>query len=245
MSWGTPFDSRIIRLFNFLTRKKHKMQIKKSVAAILAALGLTVIATPAISYEAGDIIVRGRIINVDPQDSSGKISVNGAKTTSGVAVNSDTMPEVDFTYMIDKNWGVELILAYTDHDISTTSGGLSGLDNIISAKVLPPTLTLQYHFSPDSNIRPYVGAGINYTHFFDEKLTGPIKTLSDDIDLQDSWGLAAQAGVDIDIDDTWFVNLDVKYIDIDTTAHITDGADIRVNAEVDPIVWGIGIGRVF
>jgi len=221
------------------------MQVKKSVAAVLAALGLTVVATPAISYEAGDIIVRGRIINVDPQDDSGKIRVNGAVHTSGVSVNSDTMPEIDFTYMIDKNWGVELILAYSDHEISTTSGTLGSLGNIIDAKVLPPTVTLQYHFAPDSNIRPYVGAGINYTHFFDEKLTGTIKTLSDDIDLQDSWGLAAQAGVDIDIDDTWFINLDVKYIDIDTTAHITDGADIRVNAEVDPIVWGIGVGRAF
>ena len=221
------------------------MQVKKSVAAILAALGLTVVATPAISYEAGDIIVRGRIITVDPQENSNHIHHNGAATTSKVNIDSDTMPEVDFTYMIDKNWGVELILAYTDHEIDATGAPLGGLGNIIDAKVLPPTVTLQYHFAPDSNIRPYVGAGINYTHFFDEKLTGPIKGLSDDIDLQDSWGLAAQAGVDIDIDDTWFINLDVKYIDIDTTAHITDGADIRVNAEVDPIVWGIGIGRAF
>ena len=221
------------------------MLAKKYCTALVAALGLSAVATPAISYEAGDLIVRGRIINIDPQDDSGKVSVNGVKTNSGVSVNSDTMPEIDFTYMIDKNWGVELILAYTDHGISTTSGALSGLGNIIDAKVLPPTLTLQYHFAADSNIRPYVGAGINYTHFFDEKLTGSVKGLSDDIDLQDSWGLAAQAGVDIDINDTWFVNLDVKYIDIDTTAHITDGADIRVNAEVDPIVWGIGIGRVF
>jgi len=148
--------------------------------------------------------------------------------------------------MIDRNWGVELILAYTDHEISTTSGrDYSSLGNIIDAKVLPPTLTLQYHFAPDSNIRPYVGAGINYTHFFDEKTQGAVDGLTGSVDLQDSWGLAAQAGVDIDIDDTWFVNFDVKYIDIDTTAHLTGPVDIRVNVEVDPIVWGIGVGRTF
>jgi len=221
------------------------MQVKKSVAAVLAALGLTVVATPAISYEAGDIIVRGRIINVDPQDDSSKVSLNGTKMTSGVSVDSDTMPEIDFTYMIDKNWGVELILAYSDHEVSTTSGALSGLGNVVDAKVLPPTVTLQYHFAPDSNVRPYVGAGINYTHFFDEKTQGAVDGLTGNVDLEDSWGLAAQAGVDIDIDDTWFINLDVKYIDIDTSAHLTGANNVRVNVEIDPIVWGIGIGRVF
>jgi len=221
------------------------MQVKKSVAAVLAALGLTVVATPAISYEAGDIIIRGRIINVDPQVDSNHVHLNGGATTSKVDINSDTMPEVDFTYMIDKNWGVELILAYTDHEIDATGAPLGGLGKIIDAKVLPPTVTLQYHFAPDSNIRPYVGAGINYTHFFDEKTQGAVDGITGDVDLQDSWGLAAQAGVDIDIDDTWFINLDVKYIDIDTTAHLTGANDVRVNVEVDPIVWGIGIGRVF
>jgi len=221
------------------------MQVKKSVAAVLAALGLTVVATPAISYEAGDIIVRGRIIQVNPQEDSNHVHLNGTATTSKVSINSDIMPEVDFTYMIDKNWGVELILAYTDHEIDATGAALGFLGNIIDAKVLPPTVTLQYHFAPDSNIRPYVGAGINYTHFFDEKTQGTVDGMTGDIDLQDSWGLAAQAGVDIDIDDTWFINLDVKYIDIDTTAHLTGTNDVRVNVEVDPIVWGIGIGRAF
>jgi len=218
------------------------MQVKKSVAAVLAALGLTVVATPAISYEAGDIIVRGRIITVDPQESSHNIYLDGAATAGKVGLNSDTMPEVDFTYMIDRNWGVELILAYTDHEIDTAFGAFG---NIIDAKVLPPTLTLQYHFAPDSNIRPYVGAGINYTHFFDEETQGTIHGITGKVDLEDSWGLAAQAGVDIDIDDTWFVNFDVKYIDIDTTAHLRGAADVRVNVEVDPIVWGIGVGRTF
>jgi len=219
------------------------MQVKKSVAAVIAALGLTVVATPAISYEAGDIIVRGRIINVDPQENSHNIYLNGTKQSgTKVGINSDTMPEVDFTYMIDRNWGVELILAYTDHEIDTAFGSFG---NIIDAKVLPPTLTLQYHFAPDSNIRPYVGAGVNYTHFFDEETQGTIDGITGKVDLEDSWGLAAQAGVDIDIDDTWFVNFDVKYIDIDTTAHLRGVADVRVNVEVDPIVWGIGIGRVF
>lgn len=221
------------------------MKIVKSTAAILAALGLTVVATPALSYEAGDIIVRGRIIMVDPQDDSSKITADGASTGIEATVDSDIMPELDFTYMLDPHWGLELILAYTEHDVDTK---LLGLGNVVETKVLPPTLTLQYHFAPTSNIRPYVGAGVNYTHFFDTEVKGGLDTPGSSIDIDDSWGLAAQAGVDVDLNDTWFVNFDVKYIDIDADAHIKNSAgyaDIKVDIDVDPIVWGIGIGRTF
>jgi len=222
------------------------MKVIKSTAAVLAALGLTIAATPALSYEAGDILVRGRIISINPNDDSGRIKVNNvAVAGTGVSVNSDVMPEIDFTYMVDRNWGVELILAYTEHDVG--SSGL-GLGNVAEVKVLPPTLTLQYHFAPDSDIRPYLGAGLNYTHFFSEDVKGPLNPGGADIDLDDSWGLALQAGVDIAVNEDWFVNLDVKYIDIDTDAHITDnltGFDVDVNVDIDPIVWGIGIGRRF
>ena len=223
------------------------MTRKKSLVSLLAALAVTATVTPALAYEAGDLIVRGRIISVDPQDDSSTVSIDGGSVAaSGASVNSDIMPEVDFTYMLDPHWGLELILAYTDHEVDA-SGSLSGLNQIAETKVLPPTLTLQYHFAPTSNVRPYVGAGINYTHFFDSKVKGALDTPGSDIDIDDSWGLAAQAGVDIDLNDTWFVNFDVKYIDIDADAHIKDSiaADIKVDIDVDPIVWGIGIGRVF
>ena len=215
---------------------------KKSLVSLLAALAVTATVTPALAYEAGDLIVRGRVISVDPQDDSSAISINGASVGSSATVDSDIMPELDFTYMLDPHWGLELILAYTEHEVDTK---LLGLGNIAETKVLPPTLTLQYHFAPTSTIRPYVGAGINYTHFFDSEVKGGLDAPGADLDIDDSWGLAAQAGVDIDLDDTWFVNLDVKYIDIEADAHITNGASIKVDIDIDPIVWGIGIGRTF
>ena len=221
------------------------MTRKKSLVSLLAALAVTATVTPALAYEAGDLIVRGRIISVDPQDDSSTVSIDGGSVpASGASVNSDIMPEVDFTYMLDPHWGLELILAYTDHEVDA-SGSLGGLNQIAETKVLPPTLTLQYHFAPTSNVRPYVGAGINYTYFFDSEVKGALDSPGSDIDIDDSWGLAAQAGVDIDLNDTWFVNFDVKYIDIDADAHIKNGSSIKVDIDVDPIVWGIGIGRVF
>ncbi len=223
------------------------MKLKKNIASLLTALAVTATVTPVMAYEAGDIIVRGRIISVNPQDDSNNISITGtSQIGSGATVNSDIMPELDFTYMLDPHWGLELILAYTEHEVDAR-GTLGSLNQIAETKVLPPTLTLQYHFSPSSNIRPYIGAGINYTHFFDSEVKGTLDTSGSDIDIDDSWGLAAQAGVDIDIDDTWFVNFDVKYIDIDADAHIKDSIapNIKVDIDVDPLVWGIGIGRTF
>jgi outer membrane protein len=107
-------------------------------------------------------------------------------------------------------------------------------------------LTAQYHFAPTQHVRPYVGAGINYTIFWNESASdslqsavGPTK-----VHLKDSVGWAAQAGVDVDITPRIFVNCDVKYIDIDTTARL-DNATLgrqRVNVSLDPLVFGIGVG---
>lgn len=228
------------------------MKATKLAVALLAATGLSAIAAPAMAYEAGDWLVRGRIAHINPNDDSGHLFVNAGAgdldAGPGVGVDSDTIPELDITYMITPNWGAELILGYSDHTVYTNK--TVALGDVIDTKVLPPTLTLQYHFAPNSNIRPYVGAGINYTYFFDEEVAGAIGTPGSKVKLEDSFGLAAQAGVDIAINDDWFFNADVKYIQIDTKAKFTNIAggvyeSAHITADIDPFVYSIGIGRRF
>ncbi len=231
------------------------MKTTKLAVALLAAMGLSAVAAPAMAYEAGDWLVRGRIAHIAPQDDSGNLYVPAVGNLGeGVTVDSDTIPELDITYMISPNWGVELILGYSEHTVKTHKAagavvGSLGSRDVIDTKVLPPTLLLQYHFAPNSNIRPYVGAGINYTYFFDEKVPSKsgISAPGDDISLDSSWGFALQAGVDVAINDDWFVNADVKYIDMETEAHFSDTlvGSARINAEINPIVWAVGIGRRF
>lgn len=214
-------------------------------AAIALSLGMS--ALPAAAYDAGDWVVRGRIINVNPNDDSGAISLTGVpQPNTGVSVNDDTTLELDFTYMLDPHWGLELILATTKHEADAT-GALASVGTAVEAGVLPPTLTLQYHFSPNSNIRPYAGVGINYTHFYDEEVKDVLDVPGAKADLDDSWGLAAQAGVDVDINKDWFVNFDVKYIDINTEAHLRNTlvGSVDVDVDIDPWVFGIGIGTSF
>ncbi len=209
-------------------------------AALAAAL-----ATPAYA-EQGDWLVRLRGIYVAPQDDSGPVLP--AVPTGSVTVDDAIVPELDFTYFFTNNIAAELILATSPHDISG-AGALSGLNKIADTMALPPTLTLQYHFLPDGKIRPYVGAGINWTIFYSEDSKASLDTAlggATGVSLDDSFGWAVQAGVDFDITERVFMNLDVKYIDIDTTATLNTAGSINtVDVDIDPIVAGVGFGMRF
>jgi outer membrane protein len=198
----------------------------------------------ASANDQGDLLVRGRIINVNPNDSSGTVSTIPG---SGVKVDSATTLELDFTYMIRPNIGLELILATTKHDIKG-DGTIGALDKVGETGVLPPTLTAQYHFAPKATIRPYAGIGVNYTLFYSEKASSSLEGAlgSTSVSLDNSFGLAAQAGVDVDINKDWFLNLDLKYINISTTAELNSGGTTRsVDVDINPWVIGIGVGKTF
>ncbi|MEQ1547422.1 MAG: OmpW family outer membrane protein, partial [Chakrabartia sp.] len=155
-------------------------------------------------------------------------------------------PEIDITHMVTDNIGFELIAATTKHRASGTTGTTGGIGKLASTWVLPPTLTLQYHLAPEGKLRPYVGAGLNYTIFYSENASkglvaavGPTR-----VKMKNSFGWAAQAGIDIPLNEKTFLNFDIKYIDMDTTARLTTTAigTQRVKVSLDPIVVGIGIG---
>jgi len=218
------------------------MLVNKKVSGLVAAvICSSTFINPAFA-DAGDWLVRARIINVSPNDSSGQVP---AVAGSGVSVDVDTTIELDFTYMVSNNLGLELILATSKHE-ATGTGTLAGAD-VGEVRALPPTLTLQYHFNPKATVRPYAGVGLNYTRFFNPKLGAAlIANGATDIDYDDSFGLSAQAGLDIDINKKWFMNLDVKYVQIETTATITGGALAgNVDVDINPWVFGVGIGTRF
>ncbi len=214
--------------------------------AVLPTIAVSALASPAYA-KAGDTFVRVRAIMVAPTESSGGILP--AFPTEEVSVNNSIMPEFDITHMVSDHVGLELIAATTKHNASGTSGTTGGIGKLASTWVLPPTLTVQYHFAPDAKARPYVGAGVNYTMFYSEKPSAGLETAvgQTDVDLKDSFGWAAQAGIDIDLNEKIFLNFDVKYIDIDTTARLATTAigTQRVKISLDPIVFGVGMGFRF
>jgi len=215
---------------------KTNRKLGAGVAAV--ALGVMVAGTAQPAYaefqgkSAGDFMVRARVIGVLPDES--------ASTTIGgdVDVSNEWVPEVDFTYFLTDNIALELIAATTKHDVSHTPTGI----NLGEVSLLPPTLTLQYHFMPKERFSPYVGAGLNYTFFYDEEPAAGSAVTS--IDYENSVGYALQAGVDYAVADNWYVNLDVKKIFLSTDVSMNGGA-ITADVDLDPWLVGAGIGYRF
>ena len=104
-----------------------------------------------------------------------------------------------------------------------------------------------YPLDSSSAFQPYVGAGINYTWFFDTELSSEAQDKGfSGLDMKDSWGLAAQVGMDYMLTDSIMLNAQVRYIDIDTTGttHIL-GDKVKVDVDVDPFVYMVGLGYKF
>ncbi len=206
------------------------MNNKLSLAALAlaAATALTAV-TPAQAAD-GPWMVRARVVNLDP--------ANKDSTGLDLSINSKVIPEVDISYFFTPNIAAELILTYPQkQDIR------SGSTKIGSLKHLPPTLTAQYHFLPEGNIRPYVGAGVNYTLFSDVDFIPAVNAaLKPGVDSS-SFGLAFQAGVDFKLDKNLYLNFDVKKVQIKTD--ITSYGTKVGTFKVDPLLIGVGLGWRF
>lgn len=223
--------------------KTEEMIMKKIILALLSInlIGLsygTCFAEELSSLDSSPWQVRVRAIDVMPSGSSSTITGLGGKVND---IGSDTVPEFDITYFFTSHISSELILATTNHTVSATGTAIGNVD-LGSVGVLPPTLTVQYHFLPDHVFNPYVGAGLNYTIFYNVD-NGPV---ADSVEYSNGFAPALQLGADIALDDHWMINFDVKYIAIQTDAVVNVGENSYTsNVNINPFVYGIGIGYHF
>lgn len=213
----------------------------------------------AMALERGDWFARVGATHVAPNDSTGAVTTpSGAVAGTALRIDSDTSLGFTLGYMLTDHVGMELLGAWPfEHDINPNAAlaGVTGSATIGSAKQLPPTLSLQYYFRPKTSVRPYVGVGVNYTRFFDEKVRGGLASAGyGSLKLDDSWGLAGQVGIDIDVSRNWFVNFDLRYINIDTKATVREqsagsgalGSVLTINdIEIDPWVYTVSVGTTF
>lgn len=205
----------------------------KSVSmAVLITVGM---ASATGAKEAGDLLMRGRAIYVVPNESA-TTSIGG-----NVGINNDIVPEFDFTYFLTENFGIELILATTKHHVTALNTALGASVALGSVMLLPPTLTLQYHFNPKGDFSPYFGAGVNYTFYYDEKAPGGAIA---NINYNDGFGYVLQAGFDFRINDKWSFNGDVKKVFLNTNVSINSGA-VTADVDIDPWIFGVGFGYTF
>ncbi|WP_026705805.1 OmpW/AlkL family protein [Flavobacterium soli] len=194
--------------------------------------------------------VRVRGVGVIPTESA-EIGVIGGDAN----ISNTFIPELDFTYFFTKNIAAELILGTTKHDVKTVGSDISAVGGPTNASVdlgsvylLPPTLTLQYHFFPTEEkiFKPYIGAGINYTIFYNQEAGSVVKG----IEYENAFGFAGQLGFDLMLDDTFFINVDIKklFLSTDVTvdaSNLAAGLSIPAKVDIDPWLLGFGVGMKF
>jgi outer membrane protein len=211
---------------------------KTLIASALMAAGLG-LATSTYAVDKGDWVMRLGLTSINPNDGSSGSGGLGL-ASDDIGVDSDTQPSISFTYMYSNNVGVEILAALPfTHDVT-----LKGVGTIGDAEHLPPTVSLEYQFSPKSDVRPYVSAGINWTTILDTSTEGLGNTK---LELDDSVGLALTAGVDVDINKDWFFNASVRYMNIETSAKLTGDVATTsdIDVEINPYVYTLGVGTTF
>jgi len=208
---------------------KGKNKMKTTMKTVLVAL-IALTASQAMAQES-PWLVRASAVYVDPDNKS--TPVGGVGAADRLEVSSKTIPELDISYFFTPHIAAELILTYPQKHKARLDGAEIG-----TFKHLPPTLNLQYHFTPGATISPYVGAGVNYTRMSSVKLLDGAGDLDND-----SWGLSLQAGVDFRLNEHWSINADVKKVNLRSDVYV--GGAKASHLKVDPVLFGLGVGYRF
>jgi outer membrane protein len=209
-------------------------QFFKMLATILL---LTLIAIPARGHEQGDWILRAGVGVVDPQ---GTAYTDPDDPTFQINIDRGTSATLTGAYMFSDNWAFEVLASWPfSHDIN-----LEGVGKIAATDHLPPTFSLQYHFVPGGKFQPYAGLGVNYTTFFNTDVEPILPGAT--LDLDNSFGVAAQLGADMMLNDKWLLNFDFRWISIESDATLFDGVDSEtVSISIDPLVYSVNLGYKF
>lgn len=206
-----------------------KENTMKALLPLLVAAGLGLCAASPAHADDNWIIHVGAHV-VDPASNNGTLA--GMKADIG----SDIKPTVSLEYMFTPSWSMDLLAAVPfQHDVR-----LNGV-KAATTKQLPPTIGVNYHFMPDAKVSPFIGAGINYTRFFTTKGTGPLQGAV--VKIDNSWGAAAHAGLDVKLAPNWLFTADVRWINIGGHVHV-NGTDVG-KAKVNPLVYGFSFGYRF
>lgn len=191
--------------------------MKRLISTLALTSALAAMTAPALAQQQGDWTIGVGIANVNPKSDNGTLAGAVAEIDDGTALS------LTVEYFFRDNWGVELLAATPfEHDINL-NGAFAA-----SAKQLPPTISINYHFPTEGKIKPFLGLGLNYTTFFEEE------TALGNLKLDDSFGIAVNAGADYQISDRGALRFNVRWMDIESDATL-NGTAIG-SADIDPVV---------
>jgi outer membrane protein len=216
------------------------------ICSIVTICGL-MIAQPAFA-EAGDILLKGRVIYVMPKNNL--VDIPAGLGNGPLSVKDTVGAEFSATYLWSDQIGVELALGGGKTDFPTADS-VAARGELLSASVVMPSIVMQFHPMPKAAISPYIGVGVNYTLFYDEKpgavlLNNSLNAKNDlAVQAEGKFGVVGQIGVDIPINEKIFVNIDVKYVKSNTTLSVKNSKYSFIDVNLNPFIFGIGLGFRF
>lgn len=195
--------------------------------SLIAAAVATLLAAPAMAQSAGEWTLGLGLGTVAPKSDNGAL----ADGTLPVDVGNSTRPTITLEYFVMDNVGIELLGATPfKHSIN-----IDGLGRVGTTKHLPPVISVNYHFDGMGAFKPFVGAGVNFTGFYDTKSEGALA--GQDLRVKNSWGLAASIGADYWMNERAALRANLRWIDIDADVEL-DGAKIGT-VNIDPLVANV------
>lgn len=213
-------------------------------ALIAASAALTVVtpanATPAGSYS-GDVLIRAGIAGVLPNSKFDVIDQAPGLGVDQAEVDDAWVPHLTISYFLNKNLAVELFCCFAQHG-AQGQGNLAGTE-LGETMIFPPALTLQYHFDSMNGFKPYVGAGVQYIHFFDTT-----SSIGGTLDIDDAFGFVLQGGADFELGNGFYLNADIKYTFLETEANFRNTAlapALDVDFDLDPLIVSFALGYRF
>lgn len=232
------------------------MSILRNFASLAASVGLAIgllSSGPALAGdENGNFMIRLQgtaVITQDKLKSLNHSTIGDLKALGFDAeVSNEIVPTATLTYFLNRNWSLELLCCFAKHSIDLKPGpGFANLaGEVANMWIFPPAVTLQYHFTGMGALKPYVGAGVQYIHFFNEK-TGANPIGASSVNVSDAFGPILQAGIDVSLGSGWYLNADVKksWLDTKVTWQNALGGTIVAKDNIDPLIISVGLGYRF
>lgn len=219
------------------TLSKHRPTLLLAAALSLAGSGTA----QAQSLGDGGTTVKAGVIRYQTHATTSGITGLGVPAGADAEVNSANTALLTIERAISPTLGVELVLGLPPKITAYGSGTVRFLGEVLSARNVAPTVLLNYHFGePGSALRPYVGLGINYTHFAEARTP-----YGWDVSLSDSWGWAAQVGVDYSLNKQWGLFASVGAAKVKSDLVAIGASVLRTTIDFKPITYATGLSYRF
>lgn len=215
-------------------KSKNTLVLVTSCATLLAASPAS--AAGWLAPPDHPFMVRSSLLGIGTSSSSNKLDLT---------TNSTPAVAVDISYFVNPHWAVQVLATYTSLEVSTRSQAIANAVNngnrsLGSVDLLPPIVTLQYHFNPLGRLQPYAGVGFNVNIF--PNVTGTLKALKTHVST--SVGAVGELGADYDLLGPVFLNATFKYLYTQPSVTVLGGA-IKDDLNVRGFIGSAAIGYRF